>query len=137
MTHLADDATAALDRVLQPVRARQPPGVDPVADGERRLPAREELARRRASGENLRLKPKSGGPRNFGHFEHALQLLVAQRERLFHEDVLARFERAAGQLRVQVVARGDDDQIYLRVAQDFVRTEEQYSKPYFSAISRA
>src|SRR5205085_11437229 len=105
---LAPYATAALARVLRPVRARDAARVDAVEDGERRASVREKFFRLARERREAPIEAdRQRAARERGRFEHRVQLLVAERQRLFDEDAHAEFERAPGEFGVRVVSRGD------------------------------
>src|ERR1044071_10013471 len=107
MANLADDAPAAFARVLQPVRLRNPSGVDAVINRERRLTPVEELPRstrqRRESAIEADHYPSV---RICRRIEHAFQLFFIQRERFLHKHMLSFEQRAPHKLRMKIVACG-------------------------------
>ena len=115
MARLAEVAAAALGPV-HPVLARQEPGVHAVVDHERRAAAREcrlhrRHRRREAPVEAGHEHGLAFGPARVERLD-ARELVLGERERLLHEDVLAGGERAKHQVRVQVVARGDHHEVH-------------------------
>ena len=110
VTNLADDAAAALPRVLDPVVAGDPAGVDAITNRKWAVPIPKEFfggdrGRRKASivaNHQLALRLSSCG-------NHALQFFLVQGERLFDKHMLSQLQRAPREFGMCIVPRGNHD----------------------------
>src|SRR4051812_29619624 len=122
MAEFTDDAAAALDRIVDPMAARNKTGVHPIVSRDWTILFLEELAQ--SDGERSEAPviadhqaATAGGARA----GYGSQFLVVPAQRFFAEDVFTVFQGGERLRSVEIMARGDYDGIYAFALEDLVR----------------
>src|SRR5208283_1861218 len=134
MAHLAQNTSAALLR-LRPVLLWQESRVDAIVDEQRSGNALEHLSGLASKGRETPVisDHETAIAPTAGNFQDICELVLMDRQRLFDEDVLARFERGRRERRMRVVPGGNEHGVDGPVREDLVCIGRVRLEPEFLA----